>query len=65
MGDVNQLPHVVIKSIVDDCNPKSPCNAGAIGTIVFSEVMNTPNQSENVNFICHITDVVRQKDEEF
>ena len=65
MGDVNQLSHVAMKWITDDCNPKSPCSADAIGTMDFSEFMDLPNQSETVYFIFHITNVVRQKDEEF
>ena len=65
MGDVNQLPPVAMKSIADDCNPKSPCSADAIGISTFSEFMDPLNQSETVNFTFHMTDVVRQKDEEF
>ena len=65
MGDVNQLPPVAMKSIADDCLPKSSCSADAIGTIAFSEFMDPPNQSETVNFTFHMTDVVRQKDKDF
>ena len=61
MDDVNQLPPVAMKSIADDCNPKSPCSVDAIGTIAFSESMNPPNQSETVNYTFHMTDIVRQK----
>ena len=65
MGDVNQLPPVAMKSIADDCNPKSSYSADAIETIAFSEFMDPPNQSETVNFTFHMTDVIRQKDKEF
>ena len=65
MGDVNQLPPVAMNSIADDFNPNPSCSADAIGTIFFSEFMDPPNQSETVNFTFHMTDVVRQKDEEF
>ena len=65
MGDVNQLSHVGMKSITDDCTLKSPCSADAIGIIDFYEFMDLPNQSETVNFIFHMTNVVRQKGEEF
>ena len=65
MGDINQLPPVAMKSIADDSNPNSTCSADAIGTIAFSEFMNPSNQSKTVNFIFHMTDVVRQKDEQF
>ena len=65
MGDTNQLPPVAMKSIANDSNTNSSCSAGAIGTIAFSEFMDTPNQSETVNFTFHMTDVVRQKDEHF
>ena len=65
MGDTNQLPPVAMKSIANDSNTNSSCSAGAIGTIAFSEFMDTPNQSETVNFTFHMTDVVRQKDKEF
>ena len=65
MGDVNQLPPVAMKSITDDCNPKTPCSADAIGKIAFSKFMDSPNQSKTVNFTFHMTDVVTQKVEEF
>ena len=54
-----------MKSIADESNPKSTSSADAIGKIAFSEFMNPPNQSETVNFTFHMTDVVRQKDEQF
>ena len=65
MGDVKKLPPVAMKSIANDSNTNSSCSAGAIGTIAFSEFMDTPNQSETVNFTFHMTDVVRQKDKYF
>ena len=65
LGDVNQLPPVVMKSITDDSNPNSSCSTDAIGTIEFSEFMNPSNRSETINFTFHMTDVVRQKDEQF
>ena len=43
MRNVNQLPPVAMKSIADDCNPKSPCSADAIGISTFSEFMGPPN----------------------
>ena len=43
MSDVNQLPPVAMKSIADDCNPKSSCSADTIGMISFSELMDPPN----------------------
>ena len=55
-----------MKSIADDCIPKSSCSADAIGTIAFSEFMDPPTQPETVNFTFHhMTGVVRQKDKDF
>ena len=54
-----------MKSIADKSNPNKSCSADAIGNIAFSEFMNAPNQIETVNFKFHMTDVVRQKDEQF
>ena len=65
MGGVNLLPPVAKKSIADHCNPRSTCSADAMGTLVFSEFMDPPNQSKTVDFTFHMTDVVRQKDKEF
>ena len=65
MGDGNQLSPVVMKSIGDDSNPNYSCNPDAIGKIAFSEFMDLPNQFETINFTFHMTDVVRQKDEQF
>ena len=59
MGDINQLPHVAMKSIADNSIPNSSCSADAIGTITFSEFMNPSNQSETINFTFYMTDVVR------
>ena len=63
MGDVNQVPPVAMKSIADDFNPNSSCSSDAIGIITFSAFMDSLNQLETFNFIFHMTDVVRQKDE--
>ena len=63
--DVNQLPHVAMKSIADDSNPNSSCSTDAIGKITISEFMDPPNQLETINFTFHMTNVVRQKDEQF
>ena len=65
MGDVNQLPPVVMKSIADYSNLNSSCSSDAIGKIAFSEFMDPPNQLETINFTFRMTDVVRQKDEQF
>ena len=65
MGDVNQLPPVAMKSITDDSNPNSLCSSDAIGKIAFSDFMNPLNQLETINFTSHMTDVARQKDEQF
>ena len=54
-----------MKVITDDSNPVFSCSADAIGGISFSEFMNLPNQLETVNFIFHMIDIVRQKDEQF
>ena len=40
-------------------------SADAIGTIAFSEFMNPSNQFRTINFTFYMTDVVRQKDEQF
>ena len=61
MGDVNQSPHVAMKTITDDCNSNSSCSADSIGKII--EFIDPPNQLETINFTFHMTDVVRQKDE--
>ena len=63
MGDVNQVLPVAMKSIADDSNPNSSCSSDAIGIITFSAFMDSLNQLETFNFIFHMTDVVRQKDE--
>ena len=63
--DVNQLPHVAMKLITDDSNPNFSCSSDAIGKISFSELIDPSNQLKTVNFICYMTDVVRQKDEQF
>ena len=65
MGDVKQLPPVAIKSIADESNPNSLCSSGATGKIVFPEFMDPPNQFETINFTFRMTDVVRQKDDQF
>ena len=56
--DVKQVPPVSMESIADDSNPNSLCNADAIGKIAFSKFTDPPNQH-------HMTDVVRQKNEQF
>ena len=53
-----------MKSIADDSNPNSSCSSDGIGKITFSEFMDPLNQLETINFIFHMTDVVRQKDEQ-
>ena len=63
MSDINQLPHIAMRSIADDSNPDSSCSSDAIGIITFSAFMDSLNQLETFNFIFHMTDVVRQKDE--
>ena len=65
MVDVIRLPPVAMKSIADDSNPNSSCSSDAIGKIAFSEFMDLPNQLETINFTFLMTDVVRQKDEQF
>ena len=65
MGDVNQLPPIAMKSVADYCNPKSPCSADALRTIIFSEFMDPSNQSETINSISYMTNIVKQKDKEF
>ena len=65
MGDVNQLPPVATKSINDDSNPNKWCSVDAVDKISFSEFMDPPNQLETVYFTFHMTDFVRQKDEQF
>ena len=65
MGNVNQLPPVAMKSISDDSNPNYSYSSDAIGKITFSEFMDPPNQLETINFTLQMTDVVRQKDEQF
>lgn len=50
--------------MIDNYNPNKLCSADAIGKIVCSEFINLPNYLETVKFVFHITDVVRQKDEQ-
>ena len=63
MGDVNQVLPLAMKSIADDSCSNSSCTADTIGEISFSAFMDPLNQLETFNFIFHMTDVVRQKDE--
>ena len=64
MGDINQLPPVFMKSIADDSQISSN-NADGIGKYAFSDFMNPPDSSETINYTFHMTDVIRQNDEEF
>ena len=43
MSDINQLPHIAMRSIADDSNPDSSCSSDAIGKVAFSEFMDPPN----------------------
>ena len=54
-----------MKLIAADSNPNLSYSADVIGTIEFAEFMEPPNQSETINFTLHMTDLIRQKDEEF
>ena len=65
MSDVDQLPPVAMKSIVNDSNPNSSCSADTTSKIAFSKFIYPHNQLESINFILHMTDVVRKKDEQF
>ena len=65
LGDVNQLPPVVMKSITDDSNPNSSYSSDTIRKITFSEIMDPPNELETINFTFHMADVVSQKDKKF
>ena len=65
MSDINQLPPVAIKFITDDSNPNEPCSVDDFEIIAFSEFMDPPNQLKTITFTFHMTNVVRQKDEEF
>ena len=63
MGDINQLPHFSTKSIVDGSQISSN-NADGVGIYAFLEFMNPPDSSETINYTFHMTDVIRQNDEE-
>ena len=65
LGDVNQLPHVVMKSIADDSNPNYSYSSDAIVQITLSEFMDPPNELETINFTFHMADVVSKKDKQF
>ena len=65
MGDVNQLPPVTMKSIADYSTPNPSCSSSAMGKIVFFEFMDLSNQLKINNFSFHMTDVIRQKVEQF
>ena len=54
-----------MKLITDDSNPNFSCSSDAIGKISFSELIDPSNQLKTVNFIFYMTDVVRQKDEQY
>ena len=64
MGDINQLPPVFMKSIADDSQISSN-NADGVGKYAFSDFMNPLDSSETINYTVHMTDVIKQNDEEF
>ena len=65
MGDVNQLPPVAMKSIANDSNFNYSCSANTIRKIAFFEFMDRHKHLKTITFTFHMTDVVRQKDEQF
>ena len=54
-----------MKSINDDYRSNYSCSADAIEKFGFSEFMDLSNQLKTINFTFHMTDVIRQKDEQF
>ena len=64
MGDINLLSPVFMKSILDDSLIPSN-NADGVVKYAFSDFMNPPDSSETINYTFHMTDVIRQNDEEF
>ena len=64
MGDINQLPPICMKSIVDDSQIASN-DADGVEKYVFSDFMNPPNSIETFNYTFHMNDVIRKNDEEF
>ena len=54
-----------MKSIANDYNFNYSCSTDAIEKFGFSEFMDLSNQLKTINFTFHMTDVIRQKDEQF
>ena len=65
IGDMNQLLPIAMTTIADDPDSKKSYNDDDVWTLSLSEFMIPPNEHETVNYSFHITDVVRQKCENF
>ena len=60
MGDINQLPPVFMKSIVDDSQISSN-DADGVGRYAFSDFMNPPNSSETINYTFHMNYIIKRR----